>query len=895
MIDHIKSFYKSRPWTTRLVVALLILSLLIICLRIALSPGIIYGANTWLKKQGIESSIEDININIFNGTVSLINASGNKNGNPLFNIGLVEIHWQWKPLSNKTIEVTKVSLDSLNVNIEQYTDAIIISGINIPLGQRPQNTENKPEETGTTKADEDIKSWAASLGELVFTNLNVCYLQHTSPLSQSNKDSRILDYCVDLKEMSWAGTISYATDSKLLESGDIPLSSTGDFSLNGLSVTDNRLGRKLLTSQSNTLHNVIISGLNNIHLDQLEMNALSLLQRENEKHSDSIRFSQLIVNDITLSDLKTLVINNINIREPGVYLVKQNETDWEYQQWIPQSSTTDKPASKNHTQKNNGPSFNLTLNDLNITNSDLCYLDNNTSLYYCLTFEELGWKGLVKYDTKPTKADAVDLLVKGDLTLIQPNIHNQRIDRDLLNFVSLDLTGLDVTGTDKISLSKLALKKLNALQRSKNNNDNTASFDNLAIDDIKYTKNNIAINSVNLKGLASTVSKNKKGVWEHNKWIIENKVSEQASPDKKKDVTDKKQTPFVIALNKLNITTDKKILFTDNSTEPATDVGLQKLAFDISSLYTAKPDSNSPFKLHAKTIRHSTIDIEGTIKPFADKISMAADGKLKGFDLRAASPSTKKAIGHIIQSGQLDADLNLKADNGVLDSNIALSLYHFQMKSVSKDDAAKLDEMFGMPLNQTLVLLRDKDDSIHLDIPITGDVNNPNFEPMDAIIKATSKAATVTLITFYTPYGLIYAGGNIALNLATALNFDPIEFGPGSTELQTNSKEQLDGLSKLLTEKPQVHLTLCGITNKQDVFALYPELKPKKENGDKTNKDAPLTKEQTLKLDQLARDRQVNSKNYLIKQHNIDHSRLILCAPEHKDDDEDISGVEINI
>jgi outer membrane protein OmpA-like peptidoglycan-associated protein len=237
----------------------------------------------------------------------------------------------------------------------------------------------------------------------------------------------------------------------------------------------------------------------------------------------------------------------------------------------------------------------------------------------------------------------------------------------------------------------------------------------------------------------------------------------------------------------------------------------------------------------------------------------------------------------------------LKADNGVLDSNIALSLYHFQMKSVSKEDAAKLDEMFGMPLNQTLVLLRDKDDSIHLDIPITGDVNNPNFEPMDAIIKATSKAATVTLITFYTPYGLIYAGGNIALNLATALNFDPIEFDPGSTELQTNSKEQLDGLSKLLTEKPQVHLTLCGITNKQDVFALYPELKPKKENADKTNKDAPLTKEQTLKLDQLARDRQVNSKNYLIKQHNIDHSRLILCAPEHKDNDENISGVEINI
>jgi len=891
MIDHIKLFYKNRPWTTRLIAVFLILSLLIIALRIALSPGIIYGANSWLKKQGIESSIEDININIFDGTVSLINAIGYKKGSPLFNIGLVEIHWQWKPLSSKTIEVTKVALDSLSLNVEQYTDAIIISGINIPLAQTPKNTADEPEETNTAKADEDIKSWAASLGEVVFTNLNVCYLQHTSPLEQSNNDTIFIDYCVTLEEMSWAGTISYATDSELMESDDIPLSSTGDFSLNGLSVTDNRLDKKLLTSQSNTLDNVIISGLKNIHIDQLEMNVLSLLQREDDKHSDSIHFSRLIVNDITLSDLNSLAINNISISKPGVYLVRQNQTDWEYQQWIPQSSVSDKTTD-------NEISFNLTLNDLSIDNSDLCYLDNDTSLYYCLTFEGLGWNGSAKYGTKPSTTNTVDLLVKGNLKLTQPTIHNQTLSRDMLNFASLDLTGLEVTGTDKISLNKLNLKKLNALQRSKNNNDNTASFEELAIDDIKYTNNNIAINSINLKGLAISVSKNKNGKWEHDKWLPNKENSKTVKPEDTKTAAandSKNKKPFIIALNKLNISSDKNILFTDNSTQPAMNVGLQSLNFDISDLHTTKPDSNSPFKLQAKTSRHSTIDLKGTIKPFANKVSMEAKGKLKGFDLRVASPAIKKAIGHIIQSGQLDAELDLKAVKGELDSNIALSLYQFQMKSVSKEDTKKLDEMFGMPLNQTLVLLRDKDDSIHLDIPITGDVNNPDFNPMDAIIKATSKAATVTLITFYTPYGLIYAGGNLAFNLATALNFDPIEFAPGSSEMQTSIIEQLNGLSKLLIEKPQVHLSLCGITNQQDVFALYPELKPKKENDDKTNKDVPLTKEQTLKLNQLASDRQINSKNYLVNQHSIDHGRLILCAPEHKDDDEGISGVEINI
>ena len=888
MMAHIKNFYKTRPWTTRIIGALLILSLLIIVLRIILSPIIIYGTNSWLKKQGIESTIEAIDISIIKGTVSLIKASGKKDGDPLFNIGLVEVHWQWKPLSNRTIEVTKVALDSLDVNIEQYTDAIIISGVTLPLGQ----TVEEPVDKETNK---DIKAWAASLGEVVFTDLNICYLQHTSPLDQANKDSKFIDYCIDLQEMSWAGTISYGTDSKLLETDDIPISSTGNFSLNGLSITDNRLGKKLLTSQSNTLNNVVVSGLNKLHLDQLKMDTLSLLQRDDEKHNDSIRFSQLIINDLTLSDLNSLVINNVSVSKPGVYLVKHNQSDWEYQQWIPQSSDTDKAADKNDKPTNTDSSFKVSLNDLKIDASDLCYLDNETALYYCLTFDKLDWIGSVKYDTKATQTDAVNLQAKGSFKLTQPNIHNQTIDRDLLNFTSLDLSGLEITGIDKISLTRLDLNKLNALQRSENKKDNTASFDTLAIDDIKYSKNNIAINSINLKGLASKVSKDKKGAWEHDKWIIKDKASKQDTPEKDKTATDKDKAPFVIALNKLNITTDKQILFTDNSTAPATDVGLQNLTFNISDLYTTKPDTNSPFKLHAKTVRHSTIDLAGTIKPFAEKVSMDADGKLKGFDLRAASPTTQKTIGHIIKSGQLDADIDLKAVDGELDSNIALSLYQYQMKSVSKEDAAKLDEKFGMPLNQTLVLLRDKDDNIHLDIPITGDVNNPSFDPMDAIIKATSKAATVTLITFYTPYGLIYAGGNLALNLATALNFDPIAFDPGSSEVRPASKEQLDGLSKLLIEKPQVHLTLCGLTNQQDVYTLYPELKPKDEKDKEKSADTPLTKEQILKLNQLANDRQVNSKNYLVKTHNIDHSRMILCEPEHKSDEESISGVEVNI
>jgi len=532
----------------------------------------------------------------------------------------------------------------------------------------------------------------------------------------------------------------------------------------------------------------------------------------------------------------------------------------------------------------------LTIKNIKIDDTDFCYLENSISLYYCFTLDQFTWDGSIKYVNAFSSTEDFNLTARGALSLTHPVIINHTLQRTLLDLKSLVTNDINVQDNGEISIQQLALNNLAALQRSKNQSDYTATFSNLTITDTHFSKNNIAINSINLEGLSNSISKDSNGEWEHNKWLVKNDIKPEANQSESKKESDDK-VPLIISLNKLDVTSNEKILFTDNSTQPAMEIGLQELIFNINSLYTIKPDSDSPFNLHAKTTDLSTFDVEGSARPFAEKISFDAKGQLKGFDLRVVTPAIKKAIGHIIKSGQLDADLQLRATEGELDSKIALSLYHFNIKPTSKADAEKLDKKFGMPLNQTLVLLRDKDDSINLDIPITGDINNPDFNPMDAIVKATSKAATTTLITFYTPYGLIYTGGNVLFDLATALNFDPIVFKAGSSELLSENKEQLNKLSKLMTEKPKIHLTLCGTTNQGDLYAINP--KTKIQQGDK--KEITLSIEQVTALNQLASQRQTNIKKYLIKEGNVTQDRLILCAPEHQEDANAIAGVEINI
>ena len=147
ILDRVKSYYKNNRWQGRIILTLLILTFILGTARLLLPQTIIYSTTTWLKGQGIDSSIEEIKINLIKGTVSLVNAKGQINGRTLFNIGLVDIYWQWKPLSKKTIVVTKVGLDKFTVNIEQYSDEIIIGGVKTPL--------NKASEIEQPPADSD--------------------------------------------------------------------------------------------------------------------------------------------------------------------------------------------------------------------------------------------------------------------------------------------------------------------------------------------------------------------------------------------------------------------------------------------------------------------------------------------------------------------------------------------------------------------------------------------------------------------------------------------------------------------------------------------------------------------------------------------------------------------
>jgi outer membrane protein OmpA-like peptidoglycan-associated protein len=559
------------------------------------------------------------------------------------------------------------------------------------------------------------------------------------------------------------------------------------------------------------------------------------------------------------------------------------------EQWIPETgSTPDKPADESTSDE---AVFNINIGSISIKAPQLCYeqpaIPSDTlpdAIDYCLDIASADWNGEIAIVT-PTASKPLGLVLNGDFKVDGFVTTNNLLQRDLLAFDELTIKKINIKSQDNLAFGELSLRNIAGLELTSTQDKHTVAVSSLDIAAFSYASNTLSIDKVAINDLGLEITQNEDGSFDFDKWMI--KTADQQPADNDLAETGSAE-PLKLKLGEFSLDTTRAVEFTDLSVKPTMHIGLRELHVSAKDLDTDKPNQPSPVSLSAKTTRHGTVEITGTAKPFEAKPSFDATGKITGLDLRVASPKAEQTIGHIIKSGQLDADLKLLAEQGQLDSNIGLVLHHFNLKAKSKEDAAALDDVFGMPINQSLMLLKDKKGTIKLDIPITGDINNPDFDPTDAIIKATTKATTVTLITFYTPYGLAYAGGSVLFNIATAMNFDPVLFDAGSSQLTDAHKDQLGKLAELLIERPGVHLTLCGFTNLNDRDKLFTEILEK-------DKIKPPSAERLQQLKQLGSERQDNVKNYLISAGNIDHGRLILCEPEHDDDAEAVAGVEISI
>ena len=184
---------------------------------------------------------------------------------------------------------------------------------------------------------------------------------------------------------------------------------------------------------------------------------------------------------------------------------------------------------------------------------------------------------------------------------------------------------------------------------------------------------------------------------------------------------------------------------------------------------------------------------------------------LKRLDLATFNPYAGAAAGVTVEKGTASADTKLKMRGAKMNIDTKLVLNEF---GVSMRDPETFEKSFGVPLDLALALLRDPNGNIALTIPVALDEKGSKVDT-GAVIASAIKAALIGAITAPLKLlGSIFDRGDD--DGAGGFAIEPLTSVAGSPELEGDPQASLDGLAKMLKERPEIGLALRGRVGPED-------------------------------------------------------------------------------
>ncbi|MDX1335244.1 MAG: DUF748 domain-containing protein, partial [Gammaproteobacteria bacterium] len=308
--------------------------------------------------------------------------------------------------------------------------------------------------------------------------------------------------------------------------------------------------------------------------------------------------------------------------------------------------------------------------------------------------------------------------------------------------------------------------------------------------------------------------------------------------------------------------------------------------FSVKNINTSNINQATDIDMSAVINRYAEISTKGHIKPFMDIPDASLKTSISGVNLTRISAYAVDRSGYRINNGSMNLESDLKIENNIIDETIRLKLHNLELEVGDKEKASATDAKLAIGLPAALSMLKDSKDDIKLNLPITGDLTDPNFDFSHAITvvlsKALAKGTTAYAAYALQPWGAALIVKDVAGKMVTQVNLDPIIYEPSANELTDDMALYLEKISGLMKERPGIELRICAHATEADRKELARRILDEKRY---LKKDEP-TMEQAREvvaddlLITLAEDRMFSIKDILIEQHEIPQDRLQTCLPK---------------
>ena len=239
--------------------------------------------------------------------------------------------------------------------------------------------------------------------------------------------------------------------------------------------------------------------------------------------------------------------------------------------------------------------------------------------------------------------------------------------------------------------------------------------------------------------------------------------------------------------------------FADFSLTPNFATAIQQLNGRIGTLDN-RSQTPSSVDIAGKVDRYAPVSIKGSLNPFDPLERLDIHTQFKQLELTTLTPYSGKFAGYRIRKGRLSLDLHYRISQGQLNAENSVVVEQLQLGE-RVDSPSAVD----LPIRLAVALLKDTEGKIALSLPVSGDLNNPQFSVMPIVWKTLRNLVLRAAQAPFKFIGGLVAGG-------AEIDLSSVHFSAGSSELDGYAQKVLDTLASALKERPALRLEVQGVS-----------------------------------------------------------------------------------
>jgi len=347
--------------------------------------------------------------------------------------------------------------------------------------------------------------------------------------------------------------------------------------------------------------------------------------------------------------------------------------------------------------------------------------------------------------------------------------------------------------------AKLSVKDIRLDDKNK---EELIAFKSLEVDKISLFKNNLEITGVALNSPFIKAHLSKEREFNLSKIVKEdkNKVQNEQKTESKK-VASKKDDELNFSIKNFSLN-NGEVDFSDASLFMPFATKISNLNGKLTDIDKKRPSSGE-FKGIVGKNGFSQI----TAKLFPFELKQNTDIKLdfKDIDLIDITPYSGQFLGYKIKKGKLNLNLNYSVVDSKLNGS---NLINFDTLTLGEKVDSK--DAVNLPLSLAISILSDQNNQINIDLPVEGNLDDPDFKYGGVIWAAVKKLfADITLAPFRFLGNALGLGGK---------DLSSIDFLAGSSELISSEAPKIADFIKLTTAKPMMKLSITPTYSEIDVL-----------------------------------------------------------------------------